>query len=179
MSVLGDPVEISFRDFTIPSTMLGEVNPSFPTGTRERVTQTGTFSRSSGRLDNPRVTAQLFIPSMDWLGKNILKSKYNAPTAPATQGNIIWNADLCASVDLGPVNIHPTCNETDDDDIFLYNASLQVNFEPTLNGQDDASIEIVFHANPDEDGNTYRWGTGNLTALSHYDAATEATVVNT
>lgn len=178
MATLGDAVEISFLDFTIPAALLGDVTTSFPTRTRERNTQAGTFTRASNSLDNPNVTAQLFIPSLDWLGKNILKSKYSAPTAPAKGGNVVWNSDVCATLDAGPVNIHPACNDTDDDDIFLYNAELQVNFETTFNNSDEPTVELVFHANPDDNGNVYRLGSGDLTALSHYDAATTTTVAN-
>lgn len=178
MGTFGDAVEISFGTFTIPANMLGEVSTSFPTRTRERTTQTGTFTRSTGSLENPSVTAAVFVPSLDWLGKNILKSKYNDPTDPQVAGNVVWNSETCATIDAGKVNIHPVCNATDADDIYLYNASLQVNLETVFNGTDDPSVEFVFHANPDDDGNVYRIGSGNLTALSHYNAATQATVVN-
>lgn len=179
MATLGDAVEISFGNFTIPASMLGEVTTEFPTRTRERSTQTGTFTRSTGSLDNPKVTVELFPPSLDWLGENILTSKYNEGTGTGNTGNVVWSSDTCATLDAGKVNIHPVCNDTDADDIFLYNAHLQVNFEMTFNGEDDSTVELVFHANPDNSGNVYRIGTGNLTAVSHYDAATQATVANT
>lgn len=177
---LGGPAEIAFRNFIIPASILSEVVVTFTEGTRERNTLSGTFTRGSGTLETAQATATLYIPSMDWLGKNILKSKYNA-AAPATgstqaTGNVIWNSDTCATFDIGPTNIHYSCEGTDNNDVFFYSAQLQVNLEMTYNQTDDQSVELTFFAQPDANGNVFRLGTGDLTVPSKYDSTTQATI---
>lgn len=174
--VLGGVVEVSFRDITIPAHLLGEPSVSIEEGTRERTTQTGVFRRGSGSLDTAEVTVPMYIPSWDWFGDNILRGRFNAGTGE-NAGNVIWNANTCSgTLDAGAVNFHYVCDSTDDNDVFFYNASLRVNINPTFATGEDLMVELTFHANPDEDGNVFRLGTGDLTQPSVWDAATEATI---
>lgn len=174
-NVLGGAAEVSINSKTIPSTLLSEVTVEITEGTRERTTLGGKFSKPSGVLDTAQVSFTMYLPSMDYL-KNIFPSKYNAPTAPQTTGNVIIGSDSCATVDAGPVNIHYTCDATDDNDIHIFNGQAMLNFNPTFNDSDDLTIEVTVFAQPDEDGNVVRFGTGDLTAASVWDAATEATI---
>lgn len=174
--VLGGVVEIAFRNFTIPAHLLGEPSISIEEGTRERTTQAGTFRRGSGTLDTAEITIPMYIPSWDWFGENIMRARYTAGTGENT-GNVIWNANTCSgSVDAGKVNFHYVCDTNDNNDIFFYNASMRVNINPTFATGEDLMVELTFLANPDEDGNVYRLGTGDVTDESIYDVTTQTTI---
>lgn len=172
--VLGGPAEVALNGTAIPPELLSEVNVELTEGTRERSTLAGNFSKPSGVLDTAQVQFTMYLPSIDYL-KNIFPDRYNAP-AGNTTGNIIVGSNNCATVQGGPVNIHFTCEYTDANDVFLYNGLVQMNFNPTYNGTDDLTVEVTIFANPDDDGNVYRLGTGDLTQLSVYDPTTEETV---
>lgn len=174
---LGGPAEIAFRDFVIPSSLLSEVVVTLTEGERERATLAGTFKKGSGTFEEAMATATLYLPSMDWLGKNILRSKYEEASDPSDPGRIVFNSDNCsATVDAGPVNIHYTCEGNDNNDVYFYNAILKINLEMTYNASDDLTVELTFNANPDENGDVARLGTGDLTQESIYDATTEQTI---
>lgn len=175
-TVLGGPAEVSFRDFTIPASLLSEVTVTISEGERERTTLAGTFRKGSRTFEEVQATATLYIPSMDWLGENILRSRYTAGNGEL-EGNIVFNSDSCsADVDAGPVNIHYTCDDNDVNDVHFYNAVLRVNMEMAYNAEDDLQVELTFYGNPDDDGNVVRLGTGDLTQDSVWDAESETTV---
>ena len=178
MPTLSGPAEIAFRNFVIPSDVLSEVTVTITEGERERTTLAGTFRKPSGTLDEVQAVATLYVPSMDWLGKNILRSRYTASDGtPVQGGQVLFSTDTCsATVDAGPVNIHYVCEDTDNNDIHFYNAELRVNMEMTYNNEDDLTVELTFYGQPDANGNVVRLGTGDLTQLSDYDAATQTTV---
>jgi len=168
--------EVAFRDGIISADMLSEIAIVLNEGTRSRTTLAGTFTTPSGTLEESTATTTLYPPSWGWLGENIIRSRYNAPSGTQDEGNIIWNANNCSGViDLGPLNIHFVCEDDDNKDVFFYNAQLQVNIAPTYNESDPLSVELVFHAQPDENGNVYRLGTGDLTHKSIWNPATEET----
>ena len=112
---------------------------------------------------------------MDYL-KHIFPSRYSAPTAPQTSGNVIISSDTCISADAGPVNIHFTCDDNDANDVYFYNAQAALNFNPTYSSGDDLTIEVTLYAQPDDAGDIVRMGTGDLDAISIYDPETESTV---
>lgn len=175
MSRLGGLAEVAINGKILPAELLSEVSVELTEATRERKTLAGTFTSPSGTLDTAMATFTIYLPSIDYL-KNIFPSRYNAPTAPETSGNIIWNTQDCSEVETGPVNIHFTCEPTDKNDVYFYQGAAQLNFNPTYTAEDDISIEVTVHAQPDVNGNVYRLGTGSLTALSHFDAVTGVTV---
>lgn len=174
-TVLGGAAELAMNGIAIPPELLSEITVSLTEGIRERTTLGGTFRRPSGVLEESQASFTLYLPSMDYL-KNIFPALYNAPSGAQTTGNIIVGANSCSTVDAGPVNIHYTCEDTDDNDVYFYNAQAQLNFNPTYNGSDDLTIEVTLLAQPDADGNVYRLGTGDLTQPSEYDPTTEETV---
>lgn len=176
-SVLGGPAEVAINNIAIPASLLSEVAVELTEGTRERETLGGTFTKPSGVLDTAQVTFTLYLPSMDYL-KHIFPERYNAPSGEQTTGNIIFNSDNCATVEAGPVNIHYTCEPLDNNDVYIYSGLAMLNFNPTYNASDDLTIEVTIYAQPDEDGNIARLGTGDLTADSYYDPTTEETVVS-
>lgn len=176
-TVLGGPAEVSLNGITIPASLLSEVSVEFTEGTRERTTLGGTFTKPSGVLETAQAMFTLYLPSMDYL-KNIFPSRYNAPSGEQDTGNVIFNSDTCVTTDAGPVNIHYTCEPLDNDDIHIYAGLAQLNFNPTYNASDDLTIEVTIFAQPDEDGNVARMGTGNLTQDSYYNGTTGLTVVS-
>ena len=172
--VLGGPADIAFRDFVIPAHLIGEVVATLEEGERERTTLAGTFTTNAGTISEASATATIHVPSMDWLGENILRGRYTDGTPT---GNVVWNAETCPDPgDVGPVNIHFRCDDNDADDVHFYNASLRLNMSATYNDSDVIEVELVFHANPDDDGNVARLGSGDLTQESVWDAETEETV---
>lgn len=173
-TVLGGPAEIAMNGTVIPAYLLSEVSTDLTMGTRERETLGGTFTKPSGTYETAQATFTMFLPNMDYL-KNIFPGQYNAPSG-STYGNVILNANMCATTVAGPVNIHYTCSTNDDDDVYFYNAMAALNFNGTYNATDDLTIEVTLYANPDEDGNVVRLGTGDLTQESIYDPTTETTV---
>lgn len=174
-TVLGGAAELALNETVIPAELLSEINVELTEGTRERNTLGGTFTRPSGVLETAQATFTMYLPNMDYL-KHIFPALYNAPTEPQTGGNIIVGSNSCSTVDAGPVNIHYVCDDTDNNDVHFFNAQAQLNFNPTYNGSDDLTIEVTLFAQPDEDGNVYRLGTGDLTQPSIYDPETEETV---
>jgi hypothetical protein len=172
---LGGLAEVAINGITIRPDYLSEVSVELTEGTRERSTLAGTFTRPSGTLDTATAMFTLYLPSIDYL-KDIFPARYNAPTAPQTTGNIIWDVDTCTTAEAGPVNIHYTCEETDANDVYFYQGEAQLNFNPTYTATDDLTIEVTVHAVPNDAGQVYRLGTGDLTEVSIYDAETQETV---
>lgn len=173
-TTLGGPAEVALNEIAIPAQYLSEVTVELTGGTRERETLGGTFTTPSGTFETAQATFTMFLLNMDYL-KNIFPDLYNQPTPPQTTGNIIFSTDTCVSVET-PVNIHYTCYDTDDNDVYFYNGQVQLNFNPTYNQTDALSIEVTVYANPDENGDIVRIGTGDLTQPSVYDPETEQTV---
>lgn len=175
--VLGGPAEVAINGIAIPASLLSEVTVELTEGTRERETLGGTFSKPSGVLETAQATFTMFLPSMDYL-KHIFPERYNAPSGSQTTGNVIINSDNCVETTAGPVNIHYTCEGLDNNDVHIYAGLAQLNFNPTYNASDDVTIEVTIFAQPDEDGNVARLGTGDLTQPSYYDPTTEETVAS-
>lgn len=176
-TVLGGPAEVAINGITIPASLLSEVAVELTEGTRERETLGGTFTKPSGVLETAQATFTMYLPSMDYL-KNIFPGRYNAPSGEQDTGNVIFNSDTCTTTDAGPVNIHYTCEPLDNNDVHIYSGIAALNFNPTYNASDDVTVEVTIYAQPDDDGNVARMGTGNLSQDSYYDAATGATVVS-
>lgn len=170
---VGGPAELSFGNVLIKQPLISEINPVFETGTRERTTLAGTFAQNAGTIEDPRIEFTIFAPSYEWLAENLLSSFYTSGTPT---GNAIWNVETCPDFNIGTANVHFTCEEDDANDIFIYNGSLVLNFNPTYNESDFIEVEASIHANPDTDGNLFRIGTGDLTQQSEFDSDAEETV---
>lgn len=173
MTQLGGKAEVALNGVIIPASILSEVTVNIAEGTRERKTLGGNFKRSSGILETAEAKFTLYLPSMDYL-KNIFPDRYNAPTGNVT-GNIIYNSEECVEASTGPMNIHYTCDSNDANDVYFYEGIAHLNFSATYNASDDLSIEVTVYAQPDDDGNIVRIGTGDLTQESIYDEATDTT----
>lgn len=174
-TVLGGPAEVAINEVYIPASLLSEVSVELTEGTRERTTLGGTFTKPSGILETAQVMFTMYLPSMDYL-KHIFPNRYNAPSGEQTTGNVIFNSDTCVTTEAGPVNIHFTCETNDNNDVYIYSGLAQLNFNATYNADDDLTVEVTIFAQPDDNGNVARMGTGDLTEESIYDAETETTV---
>jgi hypothetical protein len=173
-TLLGGPAEIAINNITIPPSLLSEVSTEFTEGERERQTLGGHFTRPSGLLDTAQVKFTMFLPSMDYL-KTIFPSRYNAPSGTQGFGNVIINSDTCVTVNAGPMNIHYTCENNDNNDIYIYSGLALLDFQPTYNESDQLSIDVTVYAQPDSAGNVVRLGTGMLNTNSRFVASTMTT----
>lgn len=172
--VWGGKASIAFGKSEVKSFMLSEISVTVEEAVRERDTLAGTFKRPAGIIETAEAVVTMYIPNVEIL-KAIFPGNYNAPTSPEKGGNIIIGSDSCATATGGPLNIHFECETTDNKDIFFYNAIPVLNFNTTYNSSDDLTVQVTFLANPDDNGNIVRIGTGLLTGKSVYDPVTETT----
>ena len=167
--------EVGGAGVVIPAVFVQEASVEVTEGTRTVTTLGGTFSTPSGMSESSMITVTMVLDSMERL-KDIFGDLYNAPTTPQLSGNFIIGSATCGSRDGGWLNLHYTCDSDDNNDVHFYNAVAQLNFAPTYNNGDALTVEVVFMATPNDAGNILRIGTGNLTAISEWDATTGATV---
>ena len=167
------PIDLAFRNFVVPSSMLGEANLSMEQGERERETQGGTFTESTGTFETASMEVSIFVPSLKWFIENFLAE---GGEVEGDEANFIYNADECVPQEVGPLNISPKCEGNDRQDVHFYNAVLRWEWDVDLHTNEAAEVSLVFHANPDEDGNVARIGSGDLTQESEWDVDTQDTV---
>lgn len=176
-------VEVSFwKDgvgITVPPELLGTVTVNIEEGEVETNTQAHVWRQGNGK-HNATATVMMFLPSLGYLGK-ILRSKYNAASAPEDPGNLVVAAGTCSGQDTGVFHIHPICEDNDKNDVHFYEAEARPNSEIEYSEDGNAiGVELIFNGHPDEDGNIFRLGTGDLTQDVVYDAETDTyTVVTT
>lgn len=175
MSYMKTKSSVALNGVVIPASQLSETSVEFEGATIDVETGAGTFTLPSGTLDSAEATFTYYPEKMDDL-KNIWPDMYNAPSGSQTSGSIVWSSNTCLEATGTPVNIHPECINTDDNDFHLFSGHVQINFSATWNNQEVLSVEVTVLAQPDENGNVGRAGTGDLTQASEWDAATGATV---
>lgn len=174
-SLMAGKYEMSIGATTIPASLLGEISPNYEESLVEADTQAGTRQIPSGKAETAELTFTLYLPSMDYL-KTIFADMYNQPTAAAQEtGNVVFGAASCSTRTPLPVNIHPVCENTDDNDIHIFAGLVNATFNPTLATDDAVNIEVTIAMQPTNDG-YLRIGTGDLSQPSIWDAATQATV---
>ncbi len=176
---LGGVAEVAINENLIPAELLSEVSVEFTQGTRDTETLGGKFTQPTGMWDTAQVTFTMFLPSMDYL-KVIYPDLYNAGTGERVgEGNLVFNAGDCLTVGSTPVNIHYVCDgDNDKNDVFIYNGLVQVNIPLTWNNSDSQSVEVMVYAQPDDNGDVVRLGSGNLSHDSYFDYTTMSTVVS-
>lgn len=176
---LGGVAEVAINESLIPAELLSEVTVELSEGTRETETLAGTFSQPTGMFETAQATFTMFLPSMDYL-KVLFPDLYNAGSGERVdEGNVVFTTGQCFTANSTPVNIHYVCEgDNDRNDVFIYNGLVQMNLSMTFNASDSLSVEVTVFAQPDENGNVVRFGSGDLTALSHYDSETMSTVVS-
>ena len=74
-----------------------------------------------------------------------------------------------------PVNIHPVCEKTDDNDIHIFAGLVNMTFNPTLSTTDAVSIEATLQMQPTDNG-YFRVGTGDLAKPSKWDVTAQKTI---
>lgn len=166
--------EMAVGATVIPAELLGDITVDYEEGTVERSTQAGNFSEPSYKTDTATATFTLFLPNMDYL-QVLYADAYSAGTSPQKTGNIIFGTSECTTRTPLPINIHHTCSETDDDDIHIFAGIIRHVFNNTLSSTDAVQLECEILMQKTDDG-VIRFGTGNLTAASRWDATTQTTV---
>lgn len=168
-------VEVAMNGVWIPAEAIQSVTPDIEPKTITVPSLAGSYDKPSGTFETTMLTFTLNLPSMDYL-KNIVPTLHNAPTAPQTSGNVIIGSGQCLQASGVPVDVHYVCDETDDNDLNFPNAFVTFAFNGEYNEDDPLTVEVRVYGTPDENGNKVRFGTGDLTAISKWDAATGATV---
>lgn len=169
------PVEVAMNGIWIPPELIQSVSPDIEPKTITVPSLAGSYDKPSGTYETTQLMFTLNLPSMDYL-KNIVPELYNSPSAPQTTGNVFVGSSQCMQANGVPVVVHYVCDETDDDDLMFPNAFVTFAFNGEYNEDDPLTIEVRVYGTPDENGNRVRFGTGDLTAVSRWDAATGSTV---
>lgn len=174
-ALLAGKWELAIGSTLIPAQLLGDITPNYEEGTVEAETQAGTRTQPSGKASTAELTFTLYLPSMDYL-KAIYADVYNDPTDDSQEtGNIIFGSSTCTTTTPVPINIHPVCDTTDDNDIHVYAGLVHHTFNPTLSTSDAVAVETTISMQPTENG-YLRLGTGDLSQPSYYDVTTQSTV---
>lgn len=171
--------ELAVGSTLIPAELLGDLSPNYQEGVLEAETQAGKISTPSGKADTSEFTFTLFLPrnnAQQYLGV-LWPDAYNEPTAAAqASGNIVFSTDACGSRTPQKMNIHSICDSTDDNDFHIFAGVARILFNPTLSTSEVASFEVTVYMQPNENGDRFRFGTGNLAVPSIYDVTTQETV---
>lgn len=177
--LLAGNYELSVGDVTIPAELLGDLNPDYEEGEISADTQAGTITTPSGKAETSQFTFSLFLPktnAMKYLAV-IWPGAYNAPTNEAqATGNLEFGSKACQDREARIYNIHNVCDTTDDNDIQIPAGVARMIFNPTLSTSDAVSLEVTVSMQPDENGTRVRFGTGDLSQPSRWDATTQKTV---
>lgn len=173
-TILGGKAEVAIGVNTIPAELLSDIVPNFIEGTRETTTLAGTRTQPSGSFETAELGFTMYVQSMDYF-KYLFPDEYNLPSGTQTTGNLIFGASSCTTKEPVVVNIHYTCDDTDDNDVQIFSALVAMNFNPTYNDSDGLSVEVTVYAQPTDAG-YFRLGTGDLTQPSIWDAETQETV---
>lgn len=171
--------ELAIGDTLIPAQLLGDMSPNYEEGEISAETQAGTVTTPNGKPETAEFTFNMFLPAENaatYLGQ-IWPEAFNAPTAEAQKsGNLTFGARACQSRTPRPYNIHNVCATTDDNDIYIPAGLAKIAFNPTLSTSDAVSVEVTVYMQPDENGERFRFGTGDLSQPSKYDVTTQKTV---
>jgi len=170
---MGGKLTVDINGVSIPSFMLGELTPNVAQVLRTSERLSGSTTRPSNQLDNPSFDVAFFPNNWDDL-KYFMPENYNMPTGTQTLGNWIIGGGTCSLPETVPVNFHYECEDTDDRDVFIYAALVSFEHNTAFTATDDQSV--MFHIYPqDTSEGQIRYGTGNLTTPSIYNATTETT----
>lgn len=172
--ILGGAVDLALGTSVIPADLLGDITPNFTEGTRSSETLGGNRTTPSGRYDEATLTFTLYVPSFDYL-KAIWPDNYNAGTG-GVPGNLVFGSGKCASRTPVVANLHYVCDEDSRNDTHIYRVLAAATWNPTHNATDGLAVEVTLYAQPNEDGNYYQLGSGNLTQATLWDAETQTWV---
>lgn len=175
---LDGKVEIAIGSLLIPTQLIENYKPNFVEGVRESRSLAGVRKRPSGTFETAEASFTLLVPNMDYL-KTLWNHAYTAKSGTGTSGNIIFGSNQCRSIAPLPINIHPVCETTDNNDEHIYKGYVLMKWDAERNDTDDLKIETMIYAAPNDDGQYLRLGTGDLTQPSKYDVETMTTVAVT
>ena len=173
--ILGGKAELAIGNVVIPPEMLGDIKVSFKEGSRESKSLAGVRKKPSGTYETAEVKTTILLPSMDYL-KTFWAGAYKQPTnVKQKTGHVIFGSNTCSSRTPLPINIHYTCQKTDDNDIHIFAGLIDMSLDLEYNESDDLKFELMIYAQPTSNGYV-RFGTGDLDKPSKYDASTQKTV---
>lgn len=178
-NLMAGTYELAVGDTVIPAELLGDLNPNYSEGEISADTQAGTITTPNGKADTSEFTFTMFLPATNaqmYLGR-VWKELYNEPTSETQKsGNITVSSRSCQTRTPIPYNIHNICETTDDNDIYIPAGLAKVSFNLSLTVNDAVQIEVTVYMQPDENGDRFRFGTGDLSQPSKYDPTTQKTV---
>lgn len=178
-NLLAGTYELAVDSTVLPPEVLGAMSPNYQEGSISATTQAGTITTPSGNPETSEFTFTLFLPkenAVEYLAA-LWPSAFNAPTSENQKtGNIEFGRSSCRARVPVPYHIHNICDDTDDNDIHIPAGLALIQFNPSLAPQEAVSVEITVAMQPDENGVRFRFGTGDLSQPSKYDATTQTTV---
>ena len=129
-TLLGGKHEMGVGNTLIPAILLGDISPNYEEGQMEAETQAGTRRQPSGKADTAELTFTLYLPNMDYL-KVLWEDAYQKGEGDLQKtGTITFGSNSCSTRKALPINIHPVCEETDDNDIHIFAGLVNMAFNP-------------------------------------------------
>lgn len=173
-TLLAGKYEMSIGNVLLPVEVLGDISVAYKEGTIEAQTQAGVRRQGSGKTEEASVTANIFLPSMDYLGI-IFPDNYTVKSGTGDSGKITFGGGACSNPTALPINIHPICEKTDKNDIHVYAGVVRKDASITLTTGDAVSIEVTIDAQPTVNG-VITFASPNPAKKTKWDVATQATV---
>ena len=142
-------------------------------GTREITSQAGTTTVPSGTIDEATVSFPLLLPNMNYLGEVIPGSYTASADRPTVAGQTLVGGGSCNTIP-AKVVVHFVCDENSDNDIYIPEALVNADLSTTINSTDGVVVNVMGYAQPSDDlnGGVARYGTGDLTEPTLFDATT-------
>jgi len=172
--ILAGNWELAVGKYVIPPELLGDMSPNYEEGTIDAETQAGTISSSSGKPTTSEFTFTLFLPKKNaprLLGY-LWPEAYEAATSEDVGGRITFGSKACMQRSPQPMNIHSICSNDSSSDMYIPAGITKIQFNPTLSTSDAVSFEVTVYMQPDENGDRFRFGVGDLTKKTIYDPTT-------
>lgn len=143
-------------------------------GTRAITSMNGTTTVPSGTIDEATLSFPLLLPSMNYLGQ-VFPGSYTASTdRPTVAGQtVVGGNDSCNNVTAIAV-VHFVCDDNSDNDIYIPELLISPDLSTVVNNTDGVSITVMGYAQPvaSLNGGVARYGTGDLTEPTLFDATT-------
>lgn len=166
--------ELAVGKYVIPPELLGDLSPNYEEGDISAETQAGTISTPSGKPTTSEFTFTLFLPKKNaprLLGY-LWPEAYEEAANEDLAGRITFGSKACMERTPQKMNIHSICSKNSDTDMYIPAGISKIKFNPTLSTGDAASFEVTVYMQPDENGDRFRFGAGDLTKETIYDPTT-------
>lgn len=165
-------VEVAIGKGVLTPDRLGDVAVNFQEGTRSGDPLSGNVTLPSRRFDERTITFPLFLRGVDEL-EDLWPEYYNKPTG-STNGNITVGTGAC-NLGLSVINIHPVC-EPDSRADFQTKGTVSITWNPSYSGTGLLQTEVTIYCQDLAQGTAFKYGAGDLTEDSLWDAETQAYV---